>query len=310
MRGLAENRLSVQRDGRDWPNRSASRFVEAAGLRWHVQRMGRGPVLLLVHGTGSATHSWRALAPLLGKSFDVVAFDLPGHGFTDALDGARLSLPGMARAIAALLRELEISPEIVVGHSAGAAILARMCLDGLVSPRLLISLNGAFLPFEGLAGALFPPMAKLLFLNPFAPRLFARSADSASVARLLGGTGSRIDAAGVALYAKLFGNAAHVAGTLGMMANWDLAGLQKDLPRLATPLALVFGALDRAVPPEATERLERHLKRQARADRHVTRHRLPGLGHLAHEERPEVVADLIGRLAEQALNPAAHAIPT
>ena len=44
-------------DGRDWPNHAASRFVEAAGMRWHVQVMGSGPALLLLHGTGAATHS-------------------------------------------------------------------------------------------------------------------------------------------------------------------------------------------------------------------------------------------------------------
>ena len=37
-------------EGRDWPNRAASRFVDAGQLRWHVQVMGEGPVLLLLHG--------------------------------------------------------------------------------------------------------------------------------------------------------------------------------------------------------------------------------------------------------------------
>ncbi|NBQ74895.1 MAG: alpha/beta hydrolase, partial [Acetobacteraceae bacterium] len=56
---------SWEKDGRDWPNRTASRFVEAGGLNWHVQLMGQGPCLLLLHGTAAATHSWRDLAPLL-----------------------------------------------------------------------------------------------------------------------------------------------------------------------------------------------------------------------------------------------------
>ena len=45
--------LVWSRDGADWPNREASTFVEAAGFRWHVQRMGEGPPLLLIHGTGA-----------------------------------------------------------------------------------------------------------------------------------------------------------------------------------------------------------------------------------------------------------------
>ncbi len=79
----------------------------------------------------------------------------------------------------------------MVGHSAGAAILARLCLDGAIKPALLVSLNGAFLPFEGAARFLFPSIAKLLFLNPLAPRLFAWAADRKAVANLMRGTGSK-----------------------------------------------------------------------------------------------------------------------
>ena len=67
-----------------WPNRESSRFVDCDGLRWHVQRAGRGPDLLLLHGTGSATHSWAGLLPRLATRFRVIAPDLPGHGFTPA----------------------------------------------------------------------------------------------------------------------------------------------------------------------------------------------------------------------------------
>jgi magnesium chelatase accessory protein len=124
--------LDFARDGADWPNREASRFVEAGGLNWHVQVMGQGPDLLLLHGTGGATHSWRDLAPLLAQHFRVVAPDLPGHGFTMARRAPDLSLPGMAASIAALIGRLGLKPEVVVGHSAGAAILARLCLDSAI----------------------------------------------------------------------------------------------------------------------------------------------------------------------------------
>ena len=77
------SRLDFARDGADWPLREASRFVEAGGLRWHVQTLGEGPPALLIHGTAGATHSWRGLAPLLARDFRLVAPDLPGHGFTD-----------------------------------------------------------------------------------------------------------------------------------------------------------------------------------------------------------------------------------
>ncbi|OZA31359.1 MAG: alpha/beta hydrolase, partial [Novosphingobium sp. 17-62-9] len=62
-------------EGRNWPNRSASRFIETPGLKWHVQIAGEGPVVLLLHGTGAATHSWRDVLPLLAQGFTVIAPD-------------------------------------------------------------------------------------------------------------------------------------------------------------------------------------------------------------------------------------------
>ena len=294
-----DGRLTLARDGRDWPNTDASQMVEAGGLRWHVQRMGAGPKLLLVHGTGASTHSWRALAPLLATRFDILAPDLPGHGFSDSLRSAVASLPAMSKALHQLLGALDFQPDMVVGHSAGAAILARMCLDGMIAPRLLVSLNGAFLPFEGLAGHLFPPMARLLFLNPIAPRLFAWSADKAAVSRLLRGMGSVIEPAGIDQYVRLFSNKTHVEGVLAMLANWDLVPLQRDLGKLKTPLALIAAAQDKAVPPETARQIQARLP-GARIER------LRGLGHLAHEENPALVAKLIGRLADEAGIPASN----
>ena len=120
---VASSRLDWERDSADWPHRECSRFVHAAAMRWHVQIMGEGPVLLLIHGTGAATHSWRHLAPLLAAHFKVVAIDLPGHGFSDPAPSSRVaSLPGMARALGELLQTLDLDCAIVVGHSAGGAI--------------------------------------------------------------------------------------------------------------------------------------------------------------------------------------------
>ena len=286
-----EDRPDWARDGRDWPNRAASRFVEAGGLRWHLQDFGgEGPVLLLLHGTGAATHSWRGLAPILADHFRVIAPDLPGHGFSDPLPPRKLSLPGMAEAVGSLTRALEVEPAVAAGHSAGAAVLARMCLDQTIAPRLLLALNGALKPFPGFASVLFPSMARMLFLNPVTPRFFAWTADSAAVRRLIDGTGSKLDREGLDLYKRLFARSGHVAGALGMMANWDLEALHRELPQLATHTILVVGSEDRAILPETGIAVGERLP-DARVEL------MRGLGHLAHEEAPERVAELVIREA-------------
>jgi magnesium chelatase accessory protein len=288
-------RLDWQRDGPGWPHHELSRFVLAGGLRWHVQRFeGPGeqaPCALLLHGTGASTHSWRGLAPLLARRCRVLAMDLPGHAFTGLPPGGmgapQLSLPGMARAVHGLLQTLDCQPDLVVGHSAGAAIGIRMCLDGLIRPALVVGLNAALLPPRGLAGPLFAPAAKLLAAAPWVPRLFAwRAHDPAVLDRLLQSTGSAIDRDTTELYRSLVGSPEHAAGALGMMANWDLQAFARDLPRLQVPLLLLAGERDRTVPPAQAREVLALLSAAAQG-RVID---LPGLGHLAHEEQPAAVA--------------------
>jgi magnesium chelatase accessory protein len=284
------DRLIWERDGRDWPNRAFSRFVGTGAQRWHVQVMGEGPVVLLIHGTGASTHSFRKLAPLLAPHYTVVAPDLPGHGFTDApSSSAGYSLPGVAHGLAALLQVLNLKPVLAAGHSAGAAVALRMTLNGSITPAAVVSMNGALLPFPGMAHDFFSPIARLLASSSVTAKAFSLLAGSRpSVERMLRSTGSRIDPEGMRLYARLAGNPGHVHAALALMANWDLRPLARDLPHLSSRLILVTGSQDGMVPPAESYRV-RALVRKAEL---VSLH---GLGHLAHEERPDEVAALVQR---------------
>lgn len=290
---MSAQSLRWNAEGLDWPHRRCSQFVEAGGTRWHVQRMGQGPVVLLVHGTGASSHSWREVAGLLAAQCTVIVPDLPGHGFTAALPAAQMSLPGIAAALSALLGALQLQPQCVVGHSAGAAILVRLCLDKALAPQCLISINGALLPLSGMSTVWFAPVARLMATSSvFAGLLASRARSPGVVQRLIDSTGSRLDAQGVDWYARLISNPAHVAGVLQMMAHWDLDALRRDLPRLATPLLLVVGTADRTIDPQQADRT-------AALIQNAQVRRLQGLGHLAHEEAPAVLADLILQHTQQ-----------
>jgi magnesium chelatase accessory protein len=248
---------------------------------------------LLLHGTGGATHSWRGLAPLLAKDLRVFAPDLPGHGFTTSRRAPDLSLPGVSKAVATLVEKLALSPRVVVGHSAGAAVLAHLMARGVIAPDLFVAINGAFLPFKGWAGHVFPVVAKILQLNPLSGRLFAWSADRPTVQRMLSGMGSKLDTRGVDLYARLMRDPSHCAGALGMMANWNLRDMPQDLLRQKGRMLLIVGANDRAVSPSEAPRV-------ARMAPHAQVKILAGVGHLAHEEQPGAVAGLIRAAAVEA----------
>ncbi len=279
--------VTWQRDGADWPNREASRFIAAGHMTFHVQRLGNGPVALLIHGTGASTHSWRDVLPLLAKDFDVIAVDLPGHAFTSGARSGDLTLAGMAGALAGLLRVLEVKPEVMVGHSAGAPVIAAMHFDHDIRPALIVSLNGAWRPFPGLAGKIFPVVARLLHLNPAIAQMVAwRAGNRDAIRRLIEGTGSTIDEQGLALYARLFQDPLHVNNVLRMMAGWDLAPVTRRIDRLETACLLIAASDDLAVPAETSIDLGRRLS-------NASVETIRGGGHLLHEVKPGETVALI-----------------
>ncbi len=278
------------------PDRASdgSRLVSAARLQWGLREAGEGAGVLLLHGTGASTHSWALLAPLLAQNARVLMPDLPGHGLTSTPANSQLTIEGMAAAVAELLDRLEFEPAIVIGHSAGAAVMAQMCLDRAIEPATLISLNGALQPFGGYSNPIVARLTRMVASAPLLPRLLSyRLARRQSVTRLITQIGSSLSPAQVDAYVALLESDKHVSAALRMMANWDLAALARRLPALTLPLELVACGEDRAVPPAQAERLAASLP-------NARLHRLPGLGHLGHEEDPERVFALIRVLAADA----------
>lgn len=279
--------LTWEKDGDSWPNRRFSRFVEAGGCRWHFQRAGRGPRVLLLHGTGASTHSWAGLFPRLAARCDVLAPDLPGHAFTTSLTGTNSSLPGMAASLERLLGETGFQPDVLIGHSAGAAIAVRLAAISKSPPVCLVALNGALRPLGGFAGLAGPAIAKAITISPLMILAISRGGnDRARVARLIRSTGSEPSEPYLSLYTRLFSTPSHVRGTLRMMANWDVSGILSDLERSCCPLVQITGANDQAVTPA----LAAELAHQKQSVSHIL---LPRLGHLAHEEDPEALSEAI-----------------
>lgn len=276
----------LQRLGPDWPHRERSRVVAAGGMDWHVQSFGEsGPRVALLHGTGASTHSWRDVAPILAAEARVLAIDLPGHGASAMPGGDGMTLPGMARRVAALLEAERFAPDVVVGHSAGAAVAIAAEITTELEPRFIVGFNAALKPMQGYA--LFSPLAKGLFLNPLTPSLFARlGASERTARRMLDATGTTLDERGVELYRHLFSDPAHVRGALGMMAGWDLEWLQRRLPELRARLVLVTAADDGTIPASDAPA---HL---ARVRDGTLIERADG-GHLLHEVRPAEAASII-----------------
>ena len=245
----------------DWPGREHSRLVACDGLTWHVQQSGAGPTLLLLHGTGGSTHSWRDCIPALETTYTVVAIDLPGHGFTDIpTNFARRqdvhALTGMARAVGRLLHQLDVAPSVVAGHSAGVPLAMQLALDGAIAPTRIVGFNPALVP---------PPEIYSLLIAPLLGTIVERDIVAEGGAWLAGATkivGAMLATSGTPLrdrqleaYRWLCTRPAHVHAALTMMSRWDLPRLLRDALTLQVPLRVVAGMRDRWVPPSALKRV-------------------------------------------------------
>lgn len=267
--------------------------MEAGGQRWHVQLFGSGPPLLLVHGTGGATHSWRDLAPRLASRFTVIAPDLPGHGFTTAPRTDLLSLDGMASELGTLLDALGVAPVIGVGHGAGMAILLRLALDRPDSFQALVGVNGALTPPRRHLWTLLAPAASVSSRSLFVDGLGSKLASGSIEESLLRSMGSYMSPEQTAIYSTFLRSRRHMGAVTTMFANWDAARLQRDIAHLTMPVTLAVALNDPWVPARVADRLASRFQ-------NVRIVEVGDCGHLAHEEKPGLVETIIVESAQRA----------
>ena len=119
------------------------RRVAVDGVSLHCIERGRGDPLVLIHGLGASTFSWRENIDELSRDFRVIAVDLLGFGYSQRLADADYSLTAHARRVAALMDALGIESASVAGHSLGGAVAMHLAEDYPQRVRGLILVDAA-----------------------------------------------------------------------------------------------------------------------------------------------------------------------
>lgn len=295
--GAANHPLGAAIDDRHYTAGSEvtdqSQLIHSGNLHWSVRTIGSGPRCLLIHGTGASAHSWKNLVPLLAPHFTLTMIDLPGHANTCTPPQTDLSLPAVADMLFEFLQQQDHKPELIVGHSAGAAIMLQMCVEHEQIDIPLVSINGAVMPLGGIAGYLFSPLARMSSTNGWMSHFFAlRARSNRNVRKVLDSTGSVVDANSFATYSKLFQDPAHVAGVLRMMANWRLEPLTPRLCNMKNEIKLIAADNDKTIALRDTYRLHQLLP-------HSSVSIVQNKGHLVHEEDPQSIARIILEFVQQ-----------
>jgi len=272
----------------DWPNRQHSSTVSVGGLDWHVQLTGKGPVVLLLHGTGSSTHSWSDLIPLLEAHAQVLVPDLPGHAFTLGAKLEDLTLDEIAHSLQLLIEQLGIeTPLIVVGHSAGAPLALRFAVGSSKPPKLVIALNPSFIPPPAVYTSFFGPLLGPITRSSTLSSLLASLSPSLGmIDKLLDSTNTILPETRRVYYRKLFERSEHVRGSMNFMAAADIHKVLVEANLYRGKLICVLGNQDAWIPVKPLEKIILDYFPAAEIVKWEG-------GHIMHELEPNKVAQLI-----------------
>lgn len=133
---LALSCLIVPAQATPLPKGAQSGFAQVNGIQMHYVRMGKGPLLILLHGWPQTWYEWRQVMPMLAEKFTVVAPDLRGLGLSEKTRSG-YDKHTIADDIAALIRHLDGGRAFVVGHDMGGKAAYVL---GLIHPELVAKL--------------------------------------------------------------------------------------------------------------------------------------------------------------------------
>src|SRR3970040_1651540 len=94
-----------------------------APVKLFYQEEGKGPPLLLIHGFGASTYTWRYVAPELAQTHRVIAVDLKGFGQSDKPFDERYSVFDQAELLKQLIIDNKLRDLALVGHSYGGGVV-------------------------------------------------------------------------------------------------------------------------------------------------------------------------------------------
>ncbi len=121
----------------------AANFLMIDGRSVYVERQGTGDPLVLIHGFGGSTYSWNDVADGLSASFDVIALDLNGFGYTQRPSSSEpYTLVGQMLLVEQVLDALAVEQAHIVGHSYGGAVAMLLAQERPERVRRLVLVDG------------------------------------------------------------------------------------------------------------------------------------------------------------------------
>jgi pimeloyl-ACP methyl ester carboxylesterase len=264
-------RIFLRREKVDWRDAEiAGQVAEIDGVGIHYLDRGKGGAVILVHGFGGHTFSFRGIIPALSADYRVVAVDLIGFGYSERPENADYSLTAQAQRVLALMDYLKIDRAAAIGHSMGGEVVMRMAA---VAPDRIARLVLA----GSVSGDRLPSLPVTPLIKPFLPAT-VRLTGSLMLSRTVYDPDFITPEVREGYLAPK-----RVKGSMNALYQILRDGRKDrriDYSKINQPTLVLWAAGERIVPKIALNRIREHLP-QAEV---VT---IQDAGHLLLEEQPE-----------------------
>ncbi len=284
------NQLAAWRAERRYP--PIGGFLNVDGIRLHYIDKGDGPPVVLIHGAGAMMQDFSlSILHRLTRQHRVIVFDRPGYGYSERPQGRRWTPEAQARVIRAAVTQLGLEQPLIVGHSYGASVALSYAASFPGEIRGIILISGyyfpEFRPAMSAFGALAIPVFGYLVRHSLAPVL-SRATMPRLLNRLFGPNPVP------SIFVENFPFDLAYRPSQVRAAADDLAGLRpwaRRMRRIYSTIGpgtvILAGMVDQIVDPG------RHSTRLHRAIPGSIFRAIPGVGHMFHHVRPDLVLDAV-----------------
>ena len=253
------------------------------GMSINYEDRGEGQPLILLHGYGASTYSWRHVAPHFSKSYRVIAIDLKGFGLSDKPLDNDYSVLDQSRMIAEFIRSYRLENVLLAGHSLGGAVALLTYLmqsdQGAHPISKLVLLDTASYPQDL---PLFISILRVPVINELSLCLTSNNFKSRMILRKAFFDHSKITEEMVATYGanlSLPGAYHALIKTAKQMLPPDLEEISGRYKSISIPVLLIWGEKDEIVPLEIGRRLAGNIPNAKLVV-------VPDCGHVPQEECP------------------------
>lgn len=266
----------------EWMN-PQDQLVTAAGQTWRVRTSGpdNAPTLVLIHGFSHSLETWEPLAAQLETSYQVIRFDLPGHGLSDVRADQAYSVNETVDQVSALLDTIAPERFYIGGNSLGGLVAWRYGAEYPQRTQGLILISPGGYPNLGVGDEPAPLPAQVRFYLAAAPQVGVEAATAAlysdpsrlteeQLVRI--GALMRVDGVGEALISRV--------------EQFTLPDPNPTLREIDAPALIIWGARDAMIPATHGPRFNAALSNSELL-------LLRDVGHMAQAEAPDAVAEAI-----------------